>query len=102
VGVDMMICHEPEGMCIHPCVEINYRHTMGYVARVIADRLLAEGAQGQFMIQHFRTHEQLTSFVDESKFSFPLNIKQGKILSGFLPLVPITPHSLNLAYILTS
>ena len=102
VGVDMMICHETGGMCIHPCVEINYRHTMGYVARVIADRFLAEGVQGKFMIQHFRTHEQLTSFVDESKFSFPLNIKQGKILSGFLPLVPITPHSLNLAYILTS
>ena len=102
VGVDMMICQEPQGMCIHPCVEINYRHTMGYVARVITDRFLAEGVKGKFMIQHFRTHEQLTTFVDESKSNFPLNIKQGKFFSGFLPLVPITPHSLNIAYIVSS
>ena len=102
VGVDMMICQEPQGMCIHPCVEINYRHTMGYVARVITDRFLAEGVKGKFMIQHFHTHEQLTTFVDESKSNFPLNIKQGKFFSGFFPLVPITPHSQNLAYIVSS
>ena len=67
-----MRCHETGGMCIHPCVEINYRHTMGYVARVIADRFLAEGVKGKFMIQHFRTHEQLDVFVNDYKSKYPL------------------------------
>ena len=102
VGVDMMVCQEPGGMCIHPCVEINYRHTMGYVARVITDRFLAEGVKGKFMIQHFRTHEQLDVFVNDYKSKYPLHIEQGKFFSGFLPLVPVTHYSLNLAYIVVS
>jgi len=100
VGVDMMICQEPDGMCIHPCVEINYRHTMGYVARVIKDRFLVKQAQGRFMIQHFRTPDELQCFVKENQANAPLHIQQGKLQRGFLPLVPVTPNSVNLAYII--
>ena len=99
VGVDMMICQEPDGMCIHPCVEINYRHTMGYVARVIKDRFLAEQAQGRFMIRHFRTPHELQCFVKENQAKAPLLFQQGKLQRGFLPLVPETPTTQNLAYI---
>jgi hypothetical protein len=99
VGVDMMICQEPDGMCIHPCVEINYRHTMGYVARVIKDRFLAEQAQGRFMIQHFHTSKELAAFVHDHQQKMPLVIKEGKVHAGFLPLVPVTPTTQNLAYI---
>ena len=100
VGVDMMICQEPDGMCIHPCVEINYRHTMGYVARVIKDRFLVKQAQGRFMIQNFRTPDELQCFVKENQANAPLHIQQGKLQRGFLPLVPVTPNSVNLAYII--
>lgn len=32
-GIDMMIVADPQnGICLHPCVELNLRRTMGYVA----------------------------------------------------------------------
>ena len=99
VGVDMMICQEAGEMCIHPCVEINYRATMGYVARVLKDNFLTDEAQGRFMIQHFRTREELLRFVEENKLKAPLHILQNRIHSGFLPLVPVAHSTLNLAYI---
>ena len=99
VGVDMMICEEPSGMCIHPCVEINYRATMGYFARILKDEYLTEDAQGRFMVQHFHSHEELVTFVESSKKKAPLQIHKGRIRSGFMPLVPVTPTSMNLAYI---
>ena len=99
VGVDMMICQEAGEMLIHPCVEINYRATMGYLARVLKDNFLADDAQGWFMIRHFRTHEELVRFAEGNKVKSPLHIQQNRIYSGFLPLVPVLSSTLNLAYI---
>ena len=99
VGVDMMICREINGMCIHPCVEINYRQTMGMVARHLKDTFLVSDAHGKFMVEHFRSNEELTDFVNFSKQDSPLVVKQGRVQSGFMPLVPITSSTQNLAYI---
>ena len=99
VGVDMMICQEAGEMLIHPCVEINYRATMGYLARVLKDNFLADDVQGWFMIRHFRTHEELVRFAEGNKVKSPLHIQQNRIYSGFLPLVPVLSSTLNLAYI---
>ena len=86
-------------MCIHPCVEINYRATMGYLARVLKDHFLAPEAHGKFMIQHFRAHEELMDFVNFNKKNAPLEIRNSRVRTGFLSLVPVKPDSLNLAYI---
>jgi hypothetical protein len=48
LGVDMMLCAEPEGVVIHPCVEINLRCTMGWVALQLYKRLRREGT---FMVE---------------------------------------------------
>lgn len=99
VGVDMMICEEVGGMCIHPCVEINYRATMGYLARVLKDNYLTQEAHGRFKVQHFHSHDELATFVVERKQNNPLVIREGRVHSGFMPLVPVTPNTQNLAYI---
>lgn len=39
VGVDMMVCDTPAGPAIMPCIEVNLRMTMGFVAAAIAERL---------------------------------------------------------------
>nr|MCR4765638.1 hypothetical protein [Bacteroidaceae bacterium] len=99
VGVDMMICEEEGKMCIHPCVEINYRATMGYLARILKDDFLTEDAHGKFFIKHFSTHDELVSFVEENKQKAPLDIQNRRLRSGFLPLVPVRPDSMNIAYL---
>ncbi len=98
VGVDMMICEEPSGMCIHPCVEINFRATMGFLARILKDEYLTKEAHGRFVVQHFHTSEELQAFVKENRNKAPLQIQKGRIRSGFMTLVPVTPTSQNLAY----
>ena len=99
VGVDMMICKERGEMCVLPCVEINYRQTMGMVARVLNDQFLAHQATGTFMIEHFSNHEELVDFVEEKSKEAPLEVNGGRVKKGFMPLVPVTPTSQNLAYI---
>jgi hypothetical protein len=43
LGIDMMLCELLEGCAIHPCVEINLRCTMGWVALQLYKRLQREG-----------------------------------------------------------
>jgi len=100
VGVDMMVCQSSDGgYCIHPCVEVNYRATMGYLARLLKDNFLDPNANGRFMIQHFRSPSELQAFVNDNRSKAPLVIQNARVVSGFLPLVPVTPTSQNLAYI---
>lgn len=39
LSVDMMVCRWPTGYALHPCVEINLRHTMGYVALKLTEKV---------------------------------------------------------------
>lgn len=42
LGVDMMIVRDGNSYAVHPCVEVNLRRTMGYVAIKIYERKLKE------------------------------------------------------------
>jgi hypothetical protein len=48
LGIDMMLCMEAHGVAIHPCVEMNLRCTMGWVALQLYRRLQREGT---FMVE---------------------------------------------------
>jgi hypothetical protein len=50
LGVDMMLVRQTDGtLCLHPCVEVNLRHTMGHVALHLSRRL-PENAEARFRI----------------------------------------------------
>ena len=48
VGVDMMVCRD--GVC--PCIEINWRQTMG----MVANRLAAQGKYGRLIVEYIYGH----------------------------------------------
>lgn len=48
VGIDMMLC--PDGIC--PCIEINWRMTMGYVANI----LTLQGKFGRLVVEYVYGH----------------------------------------------
>lgn len=81
LGVDMLIT--TDGL-LHPAVEINLRHTMGYVANRFADKHLHPGSRGQFRIVPFKNAKELP----------PENYQtaDGMLVSGCLHLCP-TPTS---------
>lgn len=67
VGIDMMLYRDDKGeVCIHPCVEMNVRCTMGTVCRLWSDKHLCPGQEGRFIISplredgHFTAHFELT------------------------------------------
>ncbi|MDE5745940.1 MAG: hypothetical protein K2H84_09870, partial [Paramuribaculum sp.] len=38
VGIDMMLAETPDGLEIIPCIEMNLRYTMGFIASAMAER----------------------------------------------------------------
>ena len=99
LGVDMMICREGDRCGIHPCVEVNMRMNMGVLSVIFSQRYLAEGSRGLYAIEYFATHDELKKRREELERSNPLHISNGRLVSGFQPLIPQTPQSNYLAYV---
>lgn len=52
LGVDMMLVRLPSGpVAVHPCVEVNVRRTMGWVALQLPPHLAGRGAEGRFVVR---------------------------------------------------
>lgn len=100
LGIDMMVCLEEGTYRLHPCVEMNLRLNMGIVAHTIHRRHLHPDACGHFRLHHFSTPQALQAEVARLAALHPLQLDEGRILHGFMPLVPITPQTQNLAYLL--
>lgn len=102
LGVDMMICHFPEAnprYRIHPCVEINLRMNMGVVSRIITDRYLSPVVEGIFRIVYSPRPSDIAEEHARMQKNYPLHVEEGRICSGYQPLVPVTPQSRYLAFV---
>ena len=102
MGIDMMIFNDNGTMCLNPCVEMNLRMTMGTVAIHLADRYVAPGSTATFKVTYHKSHDDLIKSVADESAAHPLQISDGKITSGFMPLTPIYPDALFLPCITAS
>ena len=84
IGVDMMIYQSEGKYFLHPCVEINLRKSMGYLAIVFFEKYVHPHSHGYFSIGCNRR--------DEIKKT-PLFIENNRIKEGFFPLCPINDRS---------
>ena len=94
LGVDMMLCRM-EGcgdLCVHPCVEINLRRTMGCVAADLA-RLLAPGVEARFRIDYCASEGGLRAAHCRGMQEAPPQVSGGKLSAGCLPLTPVGPDT---------
>ena len=94
LGIDMMLCRESDSAecCLHPCVEINFRYTMGLVA-VRLSRFLQEGSEGVFKIEYFKDSNHLKAYYEEKMKEKTMVVEGGKMVKGFLSLTPITSNT---------
>lgn len=100
LGVDMMICQLSDGQyTICPCVEVNVRMNMGLVARIFTDRYLHHASEGYYKVEAFDTPLDLRKAHEADEAAHPRVIKDGKLLEGYLPLVPVTPQSRYRVYV---
>jgi len=102
LGVDMMVCRDEETQSyrIHPCVEINVRMNMGVVAHLFRENFVAPGTVGNFKIDYYPTNDALQEEHKQAMEQYPVVIENGRLVSGYLPLVPVTPKSRYRAYVL--
>ena len=98
-GVDMMVCDTSGGYRIQPCVEINMRMNMGMVAHIFHERYMHPDGIGKFVVDYFKKPEGALSFHEKMQRESPLTVENGKILSGYLALTPVTDTMNYIAYV---
>ena len=99
LGVDCLLFEDKSGkMRLQPCVEINLRYNMGTLA-LILDEYLAPKTRGAFKMI-FKPKSTFDKFHHEMEKKHPFEMKDGKWLKGYLPLVSPNQNKNFGAYIL--
>ncbi|MFV0328311.1 MAG: hypothetical protein ACK5KL_00605 [Dysgonomonas sp.] len=100
IGVDMLIYRDDNEFKLQPCVEINMRYNMGYLAYYLSKNFVAANSKGKFYIDfNPKIGKTYINHLQMEK-EYPLSLENNKIKCGYLPLVPITEESRYRAYIL--
>ena len=94
IGVDMLLYHRQDTLRLHPMVEMNLRHTMGWVAHELSRSRLAEGSCGRFVVG--RTDAAMRRQLAESDAQ--VTVTGGRVVCGRLALTPIGPDTLYAAW----
>lgn len=101
LGVDMLVFRQEDGSyAIHPCVEINMRHTMGMVALRIYQEYIRSGSMGEFRINYEKEAGEVYAKHRLLQEAYPLRMEGGRIREGFLSLCPVTEETHYQAYII--
>ncbi|MCL1942906.1 MAG: hypothetical protein FWF54_05085 [Candidatus Azobacteroides sp.] len=93
IGVDMMIYKENDRYCLHPCVEINLRKNMGYLAVKLYENSVTKGCRGFFQITFDKQPGSIYSKHREMQNSRPPVFENNRITSGYLSLCPVNQES---------
>lgn len=92
LGVDMMVCSEGGRLAVFPCVEINFRHTMGMVANSLG--LVPEGGTtAWFRILYEQQRGAMLALTSQLEREHPPVKRPGSasgFAGGYLPLTPVT------------
>lgn len=103
LGVDMMVCRDMQGsFFVHPCVEINLRMNMGIVSLIFFERFMHPSSTGYFSVSYYASNEELQREHASDQHMHPLVVSNCRLVSGYLPLVPVTPRSRYRAYVVAA
>lgn len=85
LGVDAIIFTHQENFKMQPCIEINSRMNMGILTMFLEERIHLEST-GKFEL-FYGTAGKYHDFVGEQSQINPPKLKEGRICSGFIPLI---------------
>ena len=101
IGVDMLIYQSGDSFRLHPCVEINMRKNMGYLAIRLTEKYLHPDSQGEFVIGYNNNPQLVVQNHEQLQKQFPPVIENGRIRNGYFNLCPVTDATNYHAYITT-
>lgn len=99
VGVDMMVCDVDGAALIHPCVEVNLRANMGVLSHYIYKMCMSPTSRGVFRLDFHSKAGEALEVHQRMMAEHPASIVDGKLVSGYLPLTPVTKETMYLAYL---
>jgi len=99
IGVDMLLYKTDDSYRLHPCVEINMRKNMGYLAIRLVEKYLHPESHGDFIIEYNRESQTTIQKHRQLQKKHPLIIEKERIRSGYFNLCPITDSTNYQAYI---
>jgi len=102
LGVDMLIYQSGDSFRLHPCVEINMRKTMGYLAIRLAEKYLHPDSQGELVIDYHPHPQTALRNHENRQKEYPPVIENGRIRSGCFNLCPVTDSTNYHAYMMVS
>lgn len=102
IGVDMMIYIDEKVYKLHPCVEINMRFNMGYLALKLFENFIVPTSYGRFYIDFSSTEGSLYEQHLAMQRQNPAQYQEGKLAGGYLSLCPMNENNKYRAYILIS
>jgi len=100
IGVDMLIYKSGGSFHLHPCIEINMRKNMGYLALRLSEKRLHSGSHGEFIIKYNRDPQATNLKHNQLQKQYPLAVDSGRIRSGYLSLCPVTDSTNYHAYMI--
>ena len=90
VGVDMFVYQRDGRYFVHPFVEFNLRMTMGLAAHEFFKNFVNQESTGRWCLCHKSAFGELEKDEGDLSKKYPLRVCNGKIISGYLSLTPIT------------
>lgn len=88
IGVDVLVFYDSSNrLKFHPLLEINVRYNMGLLAQSL-EQHLAPGSHGKLFTAHFEKNG-FKAFCGEKQQKNRLKTENGKLITGFLPLIPV-------------
>ena len=102
VGVDMLIYSSNNSYRLHPCVEINMRKSMGYLAIRLTEKYLHPDSQGELVVGYNRDSQTTIQNHKQLQKQYPIVIENGRIRSGYFSLCPISDSTNYHAYIVAT
>ncbi len=98
LGIDTLIFEHKDGSHgINPCLEINWRYTMGHVALRLEQHIESQST-GTFYT-YFSKDKPFSDFVPGNMKTSPLHTIDSKLVSGFLPLTEYKDNNVFGAFI---
>ena len=96
----MLVYRRPDGSAaVHPFIELNLRYTMGLVAVELSRRVVHPDAIGRLLIARCPAPGDALRAHQADSQRLPARFADGRLRTGYLSLVPVTPASLFRAFI---
>jgi hypothetical protein len=100
VGVDMLIYKEKAEYKIHPCLEVNMRYNMGYLAIRLFQNYISPLSSGRYYMDFSSKKGEIYNRHKLMKEQYPAVFKDNRLVEGYLPLSPVDHNSRYWAYII--